>query len=582
MAFITDEQLQEIRNKARIEDVISRYLPIEHKGRSLKCVCPFHDDHDPSLSISVDKQIFKCFVCGTGGNVFNFIEKIEETSFKDAVIKVAEMVDYTLSEQQLQTPKVASKFARLYKVLAESIKFTQFQLDSIDGTEAKDYLVKRNISSSIIQKFEIGYLPKERSLHDFLSKKGFSDQEMVQTDLAQLNERGIYDVFFERITIPIHDAEGNPIGFTARTMRNDATAKYINTSETPIYVKGDIVYNYHRAKTSCKKQGSTILVEGPLDLFALVSVGCENTVSTLGTACTKNQLQLFKRLANSLIICYDGDGAGQLATYKTGVLAHQFGLRVFVAKNKSELDPDEILRRHGKDTLLQMVDKPLSWIEFAMQYFKKKYDLSNYEDKKEYAKNVMGEIVRISDVVDKEHFLNTLSNETGFNNQQLKLLVADQVPRYSKDTKKVTTRREKRYEGKVLAQYQIISQILQSQQMFIIFKEELGFLVDNDCQRIIISLLEYYRKNNELEVADFLNYLPDDSLKQIVTEIIANDLFISKADADILRAAIARVKDSLLDKQFSDIKQQLTMTSDMDSQLKIMGEYVEMLKNKKK
>ena len=580
MAFIKDEIIQEIRRKARIEDIIGQYLPIEKKGRSLKCVCPFHDDHDPSMSISTDKQIFKCFVCGTGGNVFQFVEKFEKISFYEAVVKVAEMIHYPLEVSLPSSNKpVDSRYSDLYKVLNESILYSQFQLESVDGIHVKEYLHKRGMSDEQINRFQLGYLPPSHRLHEFLTKKGYSDQSMIRTNLAILNERGLYDTMVNRLTIPIHDMDGNPVGFTARTMDKSDDRKYINTSETEIYSKGKLIYNYHRARNECKKQQNVIVVEGPMDLFAFDRVGISNVVATLGTACTKEQMLLLRKLSMNVILCYDGDLAGQNAIYKAGKLAIANGLHVQVANNKTGLDPDEIINSYGADELRLIVQKPLSWLEFVYRFHQYHYDLSNYNSKREYATVIMNELQQIKDAFDRSYFMNQLSRDTGFEVQLLQSLVVQNTSNTIKQSKSVAI--TKNMDGLLIAQYEIISQILLSNEAFGMFKDELGFLIDEDCQAIVIHLMEYYRMHHGLELADFLSHLEKPHLQKIVIDISESELFVKQVNIEVLVAAMQKVKDSLKKRQEMELKQQLQAVQDPQMKLKLMQQYIQMRKNSK-
>ena len=582
LAYFTEDMLKEIRAKAKIEDVISHYLPLEKKGRSLKCVCPFHDDHDPSMSISSEKQIFKCFVCGTGGNVFQFVQKHEQSSFKEAVIKVAELVDYTIDDSLKVIEKPVTKNNNLHKVIDESIKFTQFQLNSVDGLQAKDYLTNRNITDSQIEKFEIGYLSKSKSLNNFLTKKGIATEEMIQTDIAQLGDNGIYDVFFDRITFPIHDENGRGVGFTARAMNSDAVAKYINTAETPIYTKGNVVYNFHRAKPYCKKENNVILVEGPLDVYAFDRIDVGNVVSTLGTACTVEQLKLIRKLSANLVICYDGDVAGQNASYKTGELANRMGFRVSVAKNTSGLDPDELLKKYGKDELVAMITKPYNWVEFVMELTRKKYDVSNYDDRKKYVKIVMKEVLLLNDKVDREYFTNLIHKETNFTPKQLLDIANEGAMKNVVSVSKPTRQRRPTLNGRLISQFEVISQIMLSYEMFQVFKDELGFLIDPKCQKIVLSVLEYYRTNTDMQIASFLDYLHEDELKDLILEIDGNELFVKRPNKDVLLGAIEKVKTLLLDSQFDELRAKLAQANSNQLKLEIVSEYMEMLKTKMK
>ena len=580
MAFIKDEIIQDIRRKAKIEDIIGHYLPIEKKGRSLKCVCPFHDDHDPSMSISSDKQIFKCFVCGTGGNVFQFVEKFEKISFYEAVVKVAELINYPLDVTvTTQSKPVDSRFVDLYKVLNESILYSQFQLASVDGIHVKDYLLKRGMSEEQIERFQLGYLPASHRLHEFLSKKGYSDQVMVRSNLALMSERGLYDVMSNRLTIPIHDVDGNPVGFTARTMDKNDDRKYINTSETEIYSKGKLIYNYHRARNECKRQQRVIVVEGPMDLFAFDRAGITNVVATLGTACTKEQMLLLRKLSMKLILCYDGDLAGQSAIYKAGKLALANGLQVNVANNKTGLDPDEIINKYGKDELCLMVQKPLSWMEFVYQYHQYHYDLSNYNSRREYATVIMNELQVVTDSFDRNYFMNLLSKDTGFELSQLQSLVqkVEPIKKVGEKVRPVAST----LDGLMLAQYEILSQVLLSNEAFGMFKSEICFLIDEDCQAIVIELMEYYRTHHTLELADFLSQLEQPKLQKIVIDISESELFVKHVNKDVLLAAMQKVKDSLKKRQEIELKQQLQSVQDTQTKLKLMQQYIQMRKNMK-
>ncbi|MDD6466862.1 MAG: DNA primase [Erysipelotrichaceae bacterium] len=582
MAFIKEEQIQEIRRRAKIEEIIGQYLPIEKKGRSLKCICPFHDDHSPSLSISTDKQIFKCFVCGTGGNVFQFVEKYEKISFQEAVIKVAQMIHYPLDVELEPSKKpVNSKYLPLYQVLNESIAYSQFQLDSVDGIQVKEYLHKRGITDDQITKFQLGYLPRTHRLHEFLSKKGFSDEVMIRTNLAVVNEYGLHDVMSSRLTIPIHDIDGNPVGFTARTMDPRDDRKYINTSETEIYSKGKLIYNYHRARQECKRQQETIVVEGPMDLFAFDKAGIHHVVATLGTACTTEQMQLIKKLSMKIILCYDGDMAGQHAIYKAGKIALSMGMTVFVANNKTGKDPDEIINMYGKDELIMIVKKPMVWLEFVHQYHLTHYDLNNYNSKREYVSIMMNEIQMIQDTFDRDYFMNQLVQETGFDFIQLKSL----IPQEKKSLNHPTLIKRSRFsqmDGERKAQYEIVSQLLLSQEAYRRFKDELGFLVDDDCQAIVIELMEYYRTHQTMELADFLNCLEEERLQQLILDITESELFVQEPNMDVLLGAMQKMKDCLVRRQVEQLKREMHTIQDPVLKTKMVEQYIQLLKKTKK
>ena len=296
MARISEEKIREIRSKADIAEVIAKYVPITRKGRNYVCVCPFHDDHDPSLSISADKQIFKCFVCGAAGNVFGFVSRFENISYVESIVKVAEMVHVDVSEYDKSESyeKIDPRVSAIHKVNQAAIDYTNYSLKSSLGSSVVDYLHQRGIQDNLIEKFQIGYNPPNDALYRFLHAKKFADKDLVESNVVRLTSSGIHDVFANRIMIPIHDRQGHPIAFTARRFGSGEEAKYINTQETICYIKGNVIFNYHRAKEICRQTKRVLLVEGAMDVIAFEKVGIGDVVATLGTACTKEQIALLK------------------------------------------------------------------------------------------------------------------------------------------------------------------------------------------------------------------------------------------------------------------------------------------------
>ena len=239
MARIEQEEIDALRNQADIVNVISHYIPVQRSGKGYKAICPFHNDHDPSMSISPERQIYKCFVCGNGGNVFTFVQNFEKVSFVEAVEKVAELTGFHLSSKPaVSKVEVDPHKKALYNVLNETINYTMYQLDTSVALHAKEYLEKRGIDAETRKEFQIGYDPDRTSVTKFLRAKGFEEKDLVSSNVSRVNENGLFDVYAERITFPIHDMNGNPIGFSARTMDPDNPSKYINTNQTDIFTKG--------------------------------------------------------------------------------------------------------------------------------------------------------------------------------------------------------------------------------------------------------------------------------------------------------------------------------------------------------
>lgn len=568
---IPNEIVEQIRNKVDIVEVISHYLPLTKKGKSYKCVCPFHDDHDPSLSISSEKQIYHCFVCGSGGNVFTFVSKYENLSFQEAVLKVAEFanIKLDLDSDYFVEKKEDPHLVAIHKVLQETINFCSYELESVNSKSVRQYLYNRGLSDAIIKKFEIGYNPKENRLYHFLHAKKYLDSDILAANLVWNTNNGFNDVFSNRIMIPIHDANGKPIGFTARRVDAAQQAKYLNTSETDVFKKGTMLFNYHRAKTVAKKVGKIILVEGAMDVLAFEKVGIEYSVATLGTACTKEQLKLLKYLGARVILAYDGDKAGQDATYKFYKSAQNENLNVEIMDNKYQLDPDEIIETYGKDELIAISNKTMSWIDFLFEYLEKKYDLKNYSEKKEYAKEIASEIENLSDDFEKDSYFIRLKQITQFD-----LTKKKEVSYIKKEHKKKVNVLKYPSSGKMNAQYQILSLMLISKSACEYYRNELGFLIDKDANSLALYIVDYYRSKDVINIADFINYILEDDVRNLLLQIIDWELALHEYNENVMVEAVSSMKKIITEEKIKTLKERNNQVNDPIEKAKIAEEII--------
>ncbi len=548
---MNESLIQEIRAKADIVEIIQRYLPLIKKGKNYVAVCPFHDDHDPSMSISEDKQIYKCFVCGAGGNVFNFVKDFEKIQYNDAILKVANYVSFPLDEKYLIAPrKIDPKLQSLYDVLNEYVKYSRYILNTEDASEAKKYLYKRGLDDTVIQKFEIGYNLNNDQSTKFLLAKGFTLESCVKANISRTNEFGSKDVFNQRIVFPIHNPQGQPVAFTARTMNPSESSKYINSTETPLYIKGNLLYNYHRAIKSIKQTREIIIVEGVMDVIALDRVNIENVVATLGTACTREQISLIQNASNNVVLCYDSDTAGQTATLKLARLLIANRLNVSIIQNNTNLDLDEIIEQKSKDALIRLMSQKTSYLDFFFNYSIKRLDLENYNQKKEFTKIILDEINNLKDKFDQEHMLDRLMQVTQFTRDQLDLLrdkpVQPKVVYKPTNVKKVDLNQ--------WAEKEIIGQMLFSAQAVLDFRQELGYFILDEYQKLALTIINYYRNHEELVIADFISTLDDKSMIELVTQIVESDIYYRNYSIEALQDAILQVKINNLDIQIENFK----------------------------
>ena len=569
MPRIPEEEIEEVRRKADIADIIGRYLPVQKKGREFRAVCPFHDDHDPSMHINPDLQIFKCFVCNTGGNVFGFVQKFEQITFPEAVEKVAELIGHPLSVKVDAAPvQVNPEQDRLYKVMNETIRFTSYEMNGQDASAARTYLDDRGLTEEIRNKFSIGFNPGGDRLYRFLKAKGYSDADMVSVNVVRTAESGIHDVYAGRITFPIHDMDGKPIGFSARTMDPENPSKYVNTTDTPLFHKGEIVYNAHRAAMTARREGKIYLCEGVTDVIAFSRGGLENAVCTLGTACTRHQIRLLKSRAPRIVFCYDGDAAGQNATMKAGRLAKAEGVEVSVIDNRTGLDPDELIRRDGKDALKQMASNELSWMEFVLKYLKQRTNFDNYQERKEFVLKAKEEIDSLNDEMDRRYFTEELSKISGFH--------LDYTPKQA-EVSRPRVEASPRKDGLASAEEQILAMMLGHKEAAQHFSDKLGFLQDPVRGAVAMLILDSYRTQDVITPSELMDKAGTEEERNLIAGLTELWVYGMPYDETVLDGVIRKVNISVKSAQADAFKEQLSQPMNLESMKVLMEEYRECL-----
>ena len=562
MSWISEEDIKAIRQQADIVDVMSRYITLEKQGKNYKAICPFHDDHDPSLSISTDKQIFKCFVCGTGGNVFTFVQKIENISFLEAVCKVAELIHYPLHMDKSQFQPKVDQNQPLYDCIQSYIRFLTFELESENGESVKRYLSQRKINEDIIKRFEIGYAPESSRSVKYLKAKGFNEQILTDTGLIRTHNLNTYAVFDNRLMIPIHDENGNPVGFTARRLNEDKdVAKYINTSETKIYHKGNLIFNYHRAKEFAKKNKRCILVEGAMDVIAFEKADIHESIACLGTACTKEQMALLKRLNVPLVVCYDGDKAGKAATYKFGKLAVDYGLNFSIVKNTTGKDPDEIFNELGKDELYLSVHKTVSFVEFLLDYLPNQYDLDNYEDKKKFTSEMQSFIERTCTDFEKADYYSRIKDLTGFDlsHQNQNIPVSKKE---SRNNAAVVRNIEPLKNGRTLAEHGVLWMILNSKLAADQFKDQIGFFQDPVCEELSLYCYDMYRNMDHIDFDVLMSYIEKEDVRNLLVSLMENPFHVDGYNEDFFNDSLMKIKECTLQAQIDNLNDQIKNVQD--------------------
>lgn len=522
MARLSQEKLNEIRQSVDIVDVIGQYLPLEKKGRNYLAVCPFHDDTHPSMSISPDKQIFMCFVCHTGGNVFTFLQEYLKISYIEAVKKVAEMGHIDLSEYHLDVEKrpVKKENVALYQMHQEAQRIYSYYLNTKRGLEAKAYLNKRHFTDEVIKEFQIGYAPIDSILYQSFDKLGFQEIDMVKSGLV-IESRQHFDRFQDRIMFPLYNQQGEVVGFSGRIYKpTQQDSKYLNSPESDIFVKGQTLYHYHQCREAVKKAGFVYLLEGFMDVIAMYKAGIENTVAIMGTALTNGHIQAIRRLTSTVHLCLDGDQAGQTAMSKAARQLSEAGISVQIIILPNGKDPDEIYESDGQNGLIEILKKTLKPIEFQMDFEYQMIDSQNYDDRKNYLEKMCIEISQLHDDVDRDYYMHVLSKKSGFSYEIIQQRVVGIKPKkedvFLHQEVKRTIQLVDKYNK---AEHDLLFYMLNSKDVALKYEAKAGFMY-NDQYRVIASyIIDYYRKHNQLVIADFINGISKEELIQTVIEI---------------------------------------------------------------
>ncbi|MBU1867596.1 MAG: DNA primase [Candidatus Margulisbacteria bacterium] len=379
--MIPAQTIEEIRKKSDIVKIISEYTPLRKRGRSHLGLCPFHSEKTPSFTVSEEKQLFHCFGCGAGGNVFDFIMQIDNLGFAEAVRELGEKLGI---EVEGGSPSGAGKSLRdqLYDLLHLAGKFYQKSLQGPEGTAARDYMKQRRISEETARRFDLGCAPDGwDNLYRYLLSRGADPKLMEQAGLVleRENEKGSYfDRFRGRLQFPIMDTRGRVLGFSGRSL-DGKEPKYLNSPDTPVFRKGDAVFGLSTTKEAIKNTRTAILVEGNVDLISTFQAGVHNVVAPLGTALTIGQCKLLARFADTVVLAYDADPAGETAAERSAELIISAGLKVRVAQLSGAKDPDELVQKQGGDALKKALSDSLPYLEFKLKRTLGRHNLKEIE-----------------------------------------------------------------------------------------------------------------------------------------------------------------------------------------------------------
>ena len=570
MSRIAPEIVDEIRNKADIVEIIKDYIPLNQKGKNFFGVCPFHQDHSPSMSVSREKQMFKCFSCGAAGNVFKFVSDFENISFVEAIQKVANKVGVVLELKD--DHKAVSKYDDKYKIMDLANNFYQNNLNTKAGEGAKDYLKKRGLTEEMIKTFEIGLSFSNNQLRNFLNSKKIANEELFDLGLVNFNNTDYFDVFVDRILFPIHDAVGHVVAFTGRVYDSQKTPKYLNSKETVIFKKGNVLFNYHRAKDSVRLEKKLILVEGNMDALRMYASGFKNTVALMGTSLTDEQITLIQKLHVPVILMLDNDNAGALATETNGKLLTKANIIVEVVRLSNQKDPDEYILANGASKMAEVIKHPVSFLEFEYENLKENRNLQDPMELSNYVKDVLN-CLETADKITIDIILNKLANEFNLSLEVLKQELKSDKQEI-KIAKKISPKvKNSKYD--ISVNY-ILYYMMNEKKYIDLYQNNLGYFKEEKYRKIANEISYYAEEKNSINLADFLTYAETSPLKDEIYNVIKsiND---PRIEDNSIKDYFNNIKEKNWEDELQKLKLEQKQVSDINEKTNIGQKIVEIM-----
>jgi len=548
---IPQNVIDEILNRADIAEIIGGYIPLKRAGRNFRALCPFHHEKTPSFMVSPERQIYHCFGCNKGGNAINFLMQYEHLEFPEAVEFLARKTGVVLPEIKEEDRRAANLILQLYKINELAASFYADILNSPAGTEALHYLKNRGLKPETIKTFRLGYAPaKWDALTNHLRAKGLNLSLLEKAGLivSRQGSGGYRDLFHNRIIFPIFDVKSRTLGFGARMLpeknNNGASPspKYINSPETPVYIKRNNLYGLNFAKEAIKRLDFAVIVEGYLDFIIPYQEGVENIIASSGTAFTQEQARLIKRYTQNVAIVYDGDSAGEMAALRTLDIFIEEGINVKVAALPQGFDPDSFVRKYGIAVLEEKINQAENLLDYKLKILKNRYGDKGIEGKAMISAEMLATINRFKNAVVKSEYIKKLSQELAVSEdsllQELKKIKPERpYPQADSSVIKRTPNvnpTEKLLIKLMLEETALINQIRNSL--------EPADFQDERASKIVSIMFNLIEQNKDAAPVNLLNYFKDDAIQQIICESTLSAEVPSQDKERIITDCIQRLK----------------------------------------
>ena len=586
MARVPEETIERIRNTADIYDVVAQYVDLKKRGRNFFGLCPFHSEKTPSFSVAPDKQIYHCFGCGAGGNVFSFIVEHEKISFIEAVQQLGQKYGIEVDYQSGPSNKI---FSFLYEAHDIAVKLYHNTLFSEKGKAALDYLHNRGLNDDTIKTYQIGFAPDSwDTLSNTVKPSSFKDAVYEKTGLFIKTDRGWRDRFRSRIMFPIYHQSGKAIAFGGRIFNSDDPAKYLNSPETPLYRKSEVFYGLHKTRDSIRKFSTAILVEGYTDFLQLVQLGIPNVVALSGTALGINHANQIRKFASKVYLAYDGDDAGVNATLRAGYVLFQAGVEPLVIPMPNDKDPDDWVREEGVSAFQEAMGSSMSLLLFHLQ----KKDVKNLSatDRSRTVKEILKEISLINDGIIRDDLLKSLSQELQLDEVEVFRLFNSQtgMKRVRADSEQSNTKDQPFTNTMQKAQLEIIRAIaFNFDEVYPSMKNIIDFQIFDEpiLQKIGLLLIKDKKSKDLSAIIDQFENMDE---KRLVSEILFDEmssddpqLIIKECFSTIKKKLIkdqikqARIKIRELESSGKDTKEIIIQVTDLQKSLQALTENIE-------
>lgn len=553
--YYSDELIEEVRSKNDIVDVISGYVRLQKKGSSYFGLCPFHNEKSPSFSVSRQKQMYYCFGCGAGGNVFTFLMEYENYSFLEALKFLADRAGVDLPEMEYS--KEAKERADMKAVLLEinklAAQYFYVQLKSPQGEVAMRYLKDRQLDDATVKAFGLGYSNKySDDLYRYLKSKGYKDDMIMKAGLISVDERnGVYDKFWNRVMFPIMDVNNRVIGFGGRVM-GDAKPKYLNSPETMIFDKSRNLYGLNRARTSRKPY--FLLCEGYMDVISLHQAGFTNAVASLGTSLTAGHASLIKRYVNEVYLTYDSDEAGTKAALRAIPILKEVGITARIIRMEPYKDPDEFIKNLGAEAFEERISKARNGFMFSLEVLERNYDMTSPEGKTDFMKEVAKRLTEFDEEIERNNYIEAVAGAYHVGYEDLRKLVsrmAVQTGLAKPVTRPKSTQNREKEDGMIKSQKILLTWLIEDEN---IFRQISKYITPNDftgeLYKTVAELLYEQYDAGEANPAKIMNHFTDEEEHREVASLFhtkIKELTTLKEQEKALKETIIRVKNHSID-----------------------------------